>query len=81
VGSSNRVVWIVWSSSSSDFVTPPSSNSGTSWDVDDVVILVVDSSVACKFVVVDVLDWVVGSWGANTSELTLVLSVDGDFLI
>lgn len=80
VGGSDWVVWVVGALRTANDVTPPGTNSSTSWDVDDVVVLVNKIRVACKVGVVDVLDWVVGGWGSDTLELSLVLSVDGNLL-
>lgn len=61
-------------------MAPPSTNSSSGRDRDDVVILVVDASVAGKVAVVDVLDRVVAAGGTDTLQLALISAIDTELL-
>lgn len=78
--SSNGVIWIVCRLGTTNNVSPPRTDSSTSWYVDDSVVLVINSSIAGKLGVVDVFDGVVRVWGTNTLQLALVDTIDRDFL-
>jgi len=80
VAGRDGVVGVVGSSCSANLMSPPSSNSGSSWDRNHRVVLVLDIGVAGKVPMVDVLDGVVGAWSTNSLKLALLGSVDRHLL-
>jgi hypothetical protein len=61
-------------------MSPPGTNSCTSWHGYDGVILVLNAGVAGEVPVVDVLEGVVARRCPNTFQLALVGSIDRDLL-
>src|SRR3954468_4332912 len=71
VAGCNRVIRVAGEAGPANLMLPPSSNPGSGWNRDGIVVLVHDVGVAGKIGVVDVLDWVVAGWGANSPQLPL----------
>lgn len=56
VTGSDGMVWVVGALRTTDDMAPPCTDTGTSWNFDDVVILVLDTLVASKISIIDVLN-------------------------
>lgn len=76
----NGMIGIVGILGAPNDVPPPSTNSRSRWDIDDIVILVLDVLVAGELPVVHILDRVVAVGGSDALELTLIRTVDADLL-
>ena len=76
----NRVVLVIRALSTTNNMTPPSSNLCAWGDTDYRAVLVRKTFVASELSIIDVLYGVVGVWSADPLQLTLVCTVDRDLL-
>lgn len=74
------MIGIIGILSASNNVAPPSTNSRSSRDVDDGIILMANVLVASEFTVVHILNRVVTVRSSDALELTLIHTVDADLL-
>lgn len=80
VAGGDRMVRVVLSLRAANDVTPPSTDTSTSRNVDNGVVLILNVVVAGHSAVVHIGDGVVAAGGTNTLKLALILAINRHFL-